>query len=126
MFKEILGVRQIKGEPKRRWFSDGDLELIVWLDENDGIVGFQLCCEVDKEPKALTWYENKGFLHSGIDDGDSRVGAYKPSPILISDGVFDKKTIEKRFAASSPSLPEEIADFVKRKLAEYKTENDKL
>jgi hypothetical protein len=118
MFYEIMNVRQIEGEPKRRWFVDGDLELIIWLGEGDRIVGFQLCYEKEKVPKALTWQEDKGFLHSGIDDGDLR-GYPKPTPILIRDGVFDKKNVEKKFAASSVSLPKEIADFVKAKLAEF-------
>ena len=29
---EDLNVRQVKGEPRRRWFSDADLDLIVWLE----------------------------------------------------------------------------------------------
>jgi len=119
MFSETLNVRQIKGEPRRRWFSDKDLELIVWLGEKDRILGFQLCYEVETEPKALTWYEDKGFLHSGIHDGEGS-GWGKMTPILIRDGIFDKETIQKRFALSSPGLPKEIADFVAGKLAEYR------
>jgi hypothetical protein len=93
----------------------------VWFDEHERIVGFQLCYEIEKEPKALTWLEKEGFIHTGIDDGDN-VGWIKATPILIRDGVFDKMTIERRFATSSQGLPEEIAGFVKSKLAEYKPE----
>ena len=119
MFTEISNVRQIKGEPKRRWFSDKDLELIVWFGEHDRIVGFQLCYEMDKEPRALTWRENEGFLHTGIDDGEIGWRAQKATPVLIRDGVFDQKTIGKRFASSSQTLPKEIADFVLLKIKDY-------
>jgi len=42
MLREVPNVRQIKGESKRRWFSDDYFDLIIWLDETDEIVGFQL------------------------------------------------------------------------------------
>lgn len=74
MFTEIQNVRQIKGEPRRRWFSDEGLELIVWLGRGKSIIGFQFCYEINQKPKALTWQQHDGFLHSGIDDGASRPG----------------------------------------------------
>lgn len=120
MFSEMRDVRQIKGEPKRRWFADNGLELIVWFAEQERIIGFQLCYEINKEPKALTWHEGEGYLHTGIDDGEARSGCYKAAPVLIRDGVFDKENVEKKFAASSETLPKEIADFVRKKLAEYR------
>lgn len=119
MFTEISNVRQIKGEPRRRWFTDRDLELIVWFGEHDRIVGFQLCYQKDKEPKALTWLEDEGFLHTGIDEGDGGWRGPKSTPILIRDGVFDKENVEKRFTSSSKTLPKEIADFVLLKIKNY-------
>jgi hypothetical protein len=119
MFRESPHVCQIAREPRRRWFSDGDLELIIWLDKKSRIVGFQLCYEVGKQLKALTWHENDGFLHSGVDDGDNRPGRSKATPVLIPDATFDKGNIGKRFAQSSQTLPVEIADFVKKKIPEY-------
>jgi len=32
MLEESEYVRQVKGEPKRRWFSDDYFDLIVWVD----------------------------------------------------------------------------------------------
>ena len=121
MFTEIPNVRQVAGEPNRRWFSDGDLELIVWLGGQNRIIGFQLCYEIHRKPKALTWQENGGFRHAGIDDGEDRPGRHKATPVLIPDGTFDKENIGKRFAQAGQSLPDEIADFVKSKITEYRT-----
>jgi len=39
MLREIRDVRQVSGEPMRRWFSDEDFDLIVWLDPEDRIIG---------------------------------------------------------------------------------------
>jgi len=120
MFSEISNVSQIKGEPKRKWFTDKDLELIIWLDENGKIIGFQLCYETEKESRAVTWLENAGYSHARIDEGEDRLPHHKATPILIPGGIFDKKTIEERFASSSSGLPKEIARFISKKLSEYK------
>ena len=123
MFSEVPKVRQIEGEPKRRWFVDDDLELIAWFGGSGGIIGFQLCYKSDDEHKAITWHEGEGYCHSGIDDGEGRPGRHKASPILVCDGVFDKENIGKRFARSAGSIPPGIAAFISRKIAEYSTEN---
>ena len=44
--REIVDVRQVPGEPKRRWFSSDDIDLIVWLDDSGAPVSFQLCYDV--------------------------------------------------------------------------------
>ena len=121
MFIETHNVHQIKGEPVRRWFTDNDLELIVWLDKQKRIIGFQLCYEINRKLKALTWHENGGYLHSGIDDGENKPGHHKATPVLIPDGEFDKENIIKRFALSVASLPVEMTKFVTNKIKEFET-----
>ncbi len=32
---EIIHVRQVPGDPRRRWFSSDDMDLIVWYDDSD-------------------------------------------------------------------------------------------
>jgi len=121
MFTEVPDVRQIAGEPKRRWWLDADLELIAWFNRNSRIIAFQLCYETEGEQKALTWREGHGFFHSGIDDGEDRPGRHKSTPILIMDGLFDKERIGTRFTQSAQSLPPEISAFVQQKVIEYNT-----
>ena len=54
MLAEVEHVRQRAGEPRRRWFASDDLDLIVWLDEADRFVGFQLCYDKGRSERALT------------------------------------------------------------------------
>jgi hypothetical protein len=35
MMHEIKNVQRHKGEPKRRWFFDPDMDLTVWVDEKE-------------------------------------------------------------------------------------------
>ncbi len=41
MLTESQHVRQIKHDPKRRWFSDDYFDLIVWIGKRGEIIGFQ-------------------------------------------------------------------------------------
>jgi hypothetical protein len=52
MLAEIRDVRQIPGEGFRRWFSDGDFDLIVWYAGGE-IAGFQLCYDKGRRERAL-------------------------------------------------------------------------
>jgi len=108
MFTEVPDVRQITGEPRRRWWIDADLELIVWFDKNNRMIAFQLCYTIDGHQKALTWRERHGYFH-------------KSTPILIMNGIFDKETVGNRLTKSAQGLPGEIASFVQQKISEYRT-----
>ena len=99
MITEITGVRQINGDPRRRWFSNEDFDLIVWLDDpDDHISGFQLCYDKTAYQRALTWHSEHGYLHNRVDDGENTPGKYKAAPILVCDGIFEKEIIAAQFA----------------------------
>lgn len=119
MLKEFTNVRQIPGEATRRWFSNDYFDLIVWVDDREAIVGFQLCYDVSKTHRALTWHNHLGFSHHRIDDGENRPGKVKASPILVPDGQFDYKTIAQKFHQTSQEIEERIATFVYNKLKQY-------
>lgn len=120
MLKENPDVRQIPGDPPRRWFSDDFFDLIVWFAPDGSISGFQLCYDTEFKPRALTWMKEGGYRHDGVDDGDDPVGGHKSSPILVQDGAFDREDIGARFSAESEALPPEIREKVLEKIREYK------
>ena len=115
---EFPNVRQIPGEPRRRWFTCEDLELVVWCDESDGPMGFQLCYKNGRSEYALTWKADCGFSHKRIDDGEQKPGKHKATPILAADAPASAKLISERFAQVSVGLPVEFAKFVDKKLRE--------
>ncbi|MEI7481121.1 MAG: hypothetical protein WCK75_02095 [Elusimicrobiota bacterium] len=117
---ETKNVRQIKGDPPRRWFSDSFFDLIVWQDTDKSIWGFQLCYDLEVNPRALTWTKVQSYSHSGIDDGEGASGAHKSSPILVQDGLFDPKGVSELLIASAGDLPKEILSFVTEKLDNFK------
>jgi len=116
MLREEKKVRQIPGEPRRRWFCDDYFDLIAWLEVDGSLWGFQLCYDRERYPRALTWTKPGGYKHDGIDDGEGGAGPFKGSPILVQDGLFDYKEVGARLAAAAGELPPDYRDFILEKL----------
>lgn len=117
MLREIPNARQVPGEAHRRWFSGSEFDLLVWSGQ-DRITGFQLCYGKPRAQHALTWHEGKGFLHTAVDDGETRSGKHKGAPLLVLDGAFDANAVLTRFLAHSSAIDPAIAGFVADKLRE--------
>lgn len=115
---EFPNVRQIPGEPRRRWFTCKDVELVVWCDQVGGPIGFQFCYKDGRSEFAFTWNPECGCSHKIIDDGELRPGKHKATPILVEDATASVTLICERFAQVKDGLPVEIAEFVSKKLEE--------
>src|SRR5438309_10513940 len=63
-------------EERRRWFASADLDLIVWFDDADSPIAFQLCYDKLRSERALTWKPDTGFVHMVVDSGE-RQGALR-------------------------------------------------
>ena len=120
MLRELRDVKQVPGEPRRRWFSDENFDLIVWLDPEEQILGFQLCYDKEPRQKALTWLNGGGYRHNRIDDGD-KPGKMKASPVLEANGYFDSEGIARRFMENKGDVPEKISECVYEKITRYRS-----
>lgn len=121
MLAEHDNVRQINGEGFRRWFSDKGQDLIVWYTDayQNEITGFQLCYNKDaEEERALTWQKMGGFTHAKVDSGETPY-SNKMSPVLVSDGLFDKESVLGRFLEVSRDVDSRIVKFVESKIREF-------
>ncbi len=122
MLQECEHVRQIDDETPRRWFNDDYFDLIIWCDDADDITGFQLCYDVSRQSHAIHWRLEAGFAHYRVDDGESRPGKIKSTPILMKDGLFDAVRIAERFRQESREIDQRIAQFVYATLLKYPQE----
>jgi hypothetical protein len=118
MLQESEYVRQVIGEPKRRWFSDDYFDLIVWVNESNTILSFQLCYDKVAQPRALNW-QSEGYAHLGIDDGESRTGKPKATPILVPDGTFNKDGVVAAFEKACGEMDSQVSKFVLDKIKDY-------
>jgi hypothetical protein len=117
--RELPEVRQVPGEPRRRWFNSPELDLIVWLDDDDRPSGFQLCYAKRRGERALTWRAGRGYDHAAVDDGESMPTKYKGTPILVADGLFQSDKVKADFLEASGAIPESIRRFVADVLERY-------
>ncbi|MCG8325691.1 MAG: hypothetical protein MI673_09245 [Thiotrichales bacterium] len=111
MLKEIP-VTTEGNEPVKRWFTDHDTDLFVWLDEHNQIIKFQVCYNKGKDEHALTWETEAGFTHHAVDDGEEKVMKMKKTPILVQDGLVDIEVINRLFSEIGRELPAFIHNFV--------------
>jgi len=95
------------------------MDLIVWYGGASEVTGFQLCYECAHESKAITWQEDRGYLHCGIDDGEGQAGVSKQTPILVSDDTFDKGVVLAAFRAASEGIEPALRSFVTDTLSRF-------
>lgn len=124
MLREIQKVWRPEGEPKRRWFQDAFFDLIVWLNDDDTYIGFQLCYEVRADERVLTWHEDRGYAHNRVDSGEE-YPTRNMSPILVADGVFDRDKIADIFKQQCDQMDQSVANFVLKKLYAYELKSKK-
>ncbi|MDR3414648.1 MAG: hypothetical protein P4L83_00545 [Nevskia sp.] len=117
--QEVPRVRQVPGEPRRRWFSARDMDLIVWIDDRELPFAFQLCYMHQRREFALEWERDRGYAHTTVDDGEGRWGMHKATPILDRTAPFDPELLRPRFDEIGSRLPTEIRCLVGDALANY-------
>jgi hypothetical protein len=116
MMREIANIRQIEGEPRRRWFQGEGIDLTVWQEESGNIVEFELCYKIGWEQRALRWEQPAKYGHYLVDDGENRPGTQKASPVLFHYADFNRDWVAQLFAQESRSLEGKIAKSVYEKI----------
>lgn len=119
LLRELSDARQVPGEPRRRWFCSAELDLIVWVNDLQEPVGFQLCYDKLTRERAITWRAGRGFDHAAVDSGDDMPTRYKGTPILVADGIFDNNRVADTFREAGAGVPEPMRTFVADALERY-------
>ena len=112
MLREIVNVKQLKDEPRRRWFSASTLDLFIWYEEDESIIQFQLCYDKGPSEKALTWHHERGIMHHAVDDGENRTFRMKGSPIMINNDEFDIENILSKFKELAGDIEYGTVSFI--------------
>jgi hypothetical protein len=110
--------RQVPEDYRRRWMSDEDMDLIVWLEPDGRFHGFQLCYDKTGRERALTWVANGGFSHHAVDSGDTNPNG-NCTPVLVPDGNMPIELVRREFAQRSLQLDPKIREFVREWLQAY-------
>ena len=118
MLEEFPKVAQERGaEGPRRWFSDEEMDLIVWLAESGGIEGFELCYDKSRRERAFGWRLGGALRHYVVDGGES-TPLRNDSPVLKdSDGAADRERVLADFLARAARLEIVIVESVRAALS---------
>lgn len=119
MLREISTIRQPGKHIKKRWFTDSDMDLFIWFNQQVP-VRFQLSYNKHGAEHAISWNTETGFNHNRVDSGERfDPPKYKMSPILLEDGEFDAYTTASDFLRASENIEKSLADFIYARLLEY-------
>ena len=116
--KEIHKVRQIPGVARRRWFTSTTMDLIVWFDQDQAPIEFQLCYDKGRTERAIGWSENNGFTHMTVDSGEQVGLGHKGTPILLASATVDIAIVRALFAVQGQQLPKDVVEFIEMKFQE--------
>ena len=122
MLREQQHVHQHEGEHRRRWFHSGEMDLIVWVEDDGGPCGLQLTYdsgESGQGMKVLTWLPESGYSHDSLDEGEDRPFRYKMTPLVVADGVFEHVRVLAHFKAQAGDMPADMRAFVEDRLSQY-------
>jgi hypothetical protein len=118
MLREILAVRQDNPRLRRRWFQDEFFELYTWQTGDGALVSFQLCYDVGRRERAVTWHREHGFSHNRIDYGDNQ-GLSIATPLLKGGGRFPHRFVRKQFNQHAVTLDAATRTFILDKMREF-------
>lgn len=112
MLEEISEIRQIEGEPRRRWFTDPILDIYVWYDEDDNVIQFQISYDKGPGEQALTWRREDGIVHHSVDDGESGIYRMKSTPVIVADTGYDPTRIADLIKQHGGKLEHDLYEFI--------------
>ena len=114
---ELFNVRQIPIEPTRRWFSNGEFNLIVWYGPDEAVEGFELSYgKADKE-KVVRWFAGKGLFHYDVDSGEQSPLTNRAPMLVALKGRPEMGRLLASVEASETWLPVELRALILGKLS---------
>jgi hypothetical protein len=120
MLRELPNTKQVAGEPMRRWYFCHDIDLVVWFDESEMPIAFQLAYDKDDDERSISWHRDRGFKHYVVDNG-SPLGTGFQTPFLYMDGPFqpNRERVLAEFVRLAGDLPPLVVAFVTEKLQAF-------
>lgn len=119
MLSEYTRVRQEPGAGSRRWWTDGETELIAWYDADNTLTGYQFIYPEGDRQCAATWRSASGLHFARLDAGSS--GPYHSlTPILDQRPYTPGVSIRHAFLRSAENLDPELRGFILKTFAQHR------
>lgn len=106
MLRELKNVRQVKGEGRRRWFIDDEIELILWYDSAKKLEGFQICYDRLSGTRTVTWKRTEG-------------GGGTAKSVLVSDGPYNRPRLRALVERCTENWDTPLRSFILDRLTSH-------
>lgn len=118
MLRKIADVYNRPGEPLKVWFTDEQLDLYLWLSDEDLILKFQFTYDKLHEEKSLLWQTRGRLSHTAIDEG-SQPGKHPSSPISRGEVPLDGTRVINLLEQSLGVTPKKYFSFIQEKILNH-------
>lgn len=105
----------------KRWFSDPNHDLFVWLNPAGQVTAFQFSYDKAHNEHLLSWRALYGYHHVRIDDGEN-TPFQTMTPIMVTNDCVHCSHVAEIFRRVSAQVEPELVAFIYRKLCEYGTD----
>jgi hypothetical protein len=112
MLREFGKTRQESSRHERRWFHSWECDLILWLNEDESLWGFQFCYDKPNLEHALTWVSDCGYSHMRVDTGSR----FSQAPLLVPNGAFEPGYVLETFERQAALVPAAYRGFIAQRL----------
>ncbi len=110
---EVDQASRLVGEPSRRVFFSDACILIVWISDENELLGCQFVYDRDRIPHAVSLRPGDSAAeHFSVSDGEGRAGKSKESPIFGVARHEVPADIVQRFRAEAVDVDELLQTFV--------------
>lgn len=108
MLQEIASTHRANHRKPKRWFTDANMDLFVWFEEQRPVC-FQLSYKQQQQEHSISWHINAGLSHTLINHQTS----------YPANDDFNPSHIARDFLRASNNIETALADFIFARLIEY-------
>lgn len=115
---EITRIAQDNPFYQKRWFQSDNIDLFLWTDLENTIIGFDFVYDTKDNEKAFLWSKVNGFNHVKVDSSTPK-GLLKMSPIYMGEYDCNIDHIMDLCKRECVELEQSYYDFIYGKMFEY-------
>jgi hypothetical protein len=121
MLREIEAQQFGGKEPRRRWFMSTTMDLIVWFNPDDEVIGFQLCYDKSWKECTVIWKRSAAgdetVMFAGISTGADSWNRDAGTPLVVGTRERpDYDDVLVRYTHEAALVPQELSALVRRVL----------
>lgn len=126
MFREVKSVRQVAGEPHKRFFRADGADLFVWTDDRGELLEFQFAFDFRFEEVAARWRRGGTTSLVEVETGQIvsnsaqlRSPMYLPTDTPREIAIEAKTRFDEHAGSLDENLRSEIGDHIEEAVAAF-------